>query len=213
MKKAAAHTKKEKLNITFLKYLDKIIQPGVANLTSIPIKTKNISVGEQVITYQATKRFGKTASLNSKDLEALLLRSKEEGKAENFYMHFSYSDIDTIESARSGIKFTDFKNIYDLMKLPNNKWAEIIGISERTMQSILKEKRNFDQNKSEKLLSFLTLIEYALDVLGNEENIHEWLNYKSPALQGKAPVDYVDTFQGITMLREQLFKIDSGNLV
>ena len=81
------------------------------------------------------------------------------------------------------------------------------------MQNIIKEKRNLDQNKSEKLLSFLTLVEYALDVLGDETRFTAWLNYKSPGLHGKAPIEYVDTFQGISMLKEQLFKIETGNLI
>jgi len=80
------------------------------------------------------------------------------------------------------------------------------------MQSILKEKRNLDQNKSEKLVAFLMLVEYALDVLGDHNNMMEWLNYKSPALNGYTPLDYTDTFQGITMLKEHLFKIETGNL-
>jgi uncharacterized protein (DUF2384 family) len=57
------------------------------------------------------------------------------------------------------------------------------------------------------------LVEYALDVLGDETRFTAWLNYQSPALQGKAPIEYVDTFQGINMLKEQLFKIETGNLV
>lgn len=121
--------------------------------------------------------------------------------------------IDSIAFVRNGVNFNDFKLVYDLIDLSNNKWAEIIGISERTMQHILKEKKNLDQNKSEKLMAFLSLVGYALDVLGDHNNLIEWLNYKSPILSGKTPLDYVDTFQGINMLREQLFKIESGNLV
>lgn len=121
--------------------------------------------------------------------------------------------IHSIAFVRNGFNFNDFKLVYDLIDLSNNKWAEIIGISERTMQHILKEKKNLDQNKSEKLMAFLSLVGYALDVLGDHNNLIEWLNYKSPILSGKTPLDYVDTFQGINMLREQLFKIESGNLV
>jgi len=192
------HKKKQ-----FLKALDSIICPHAVNLDYVhKTQAKEIKLGEQLLTYY-----------NSKVTQKITLGASRGERQENFQMHFSYSDIDTIESARNGIKFNNFKSIYDLMKLPNSKWAEIIGISERTIQSILKDKKDLDQNKSEKLLSFLTLIEYALDVLESKQNVEEWLYYKSPVLQGKAPIEYVDTFQGISMLREHLFKIDTGNLV
>lgn len=124
----------------------------------------------------------------------------------------SQAPFATIKSIRSGFNFKHFKHTYDLINLPTSKWAEIIGVSERTMQSILKEKRNLDQNKSEKLAAFLMLIEYATNVLGNHTNMMEWLHYKAPALKGQSPLDYIDTFQGITMLKEHLFKVETGNL-
>ncbi|WP_053002147.1 antitoxin Xre-like helix-turn-helix domain-containing protein [Kordia jejudonensis] len=209
MNKIATHTKFEKSTADFYKILDEIIQPDIDNFVPIPkIKNKAASVGEQIIMYTSSK----TASTHASHTKIPEIGSTRR-KKETAELYFSYSAIDTITSARSGVKFNDFKKVYDLMQLSNTKWAEIIGVSERTMQSILKDKKNLDQNKSEKLLSFLTLIEYALNVLESKENVEEWLGYKSPALQGKSPIDYVDTFQGITMLREQLFKIDSGNLV
>ncbi|QHI38303.1 hypothetical protein IMCC3317_36940 [Kordia antarctica] len=198
MKDKSSH--KEKSKLLFLEAFDGIIQP------------KTVAVEEQASVYQvgySTKNIAATIAAR----KAVITSFAKKTRDKDVHIQFSYSDLDAIESARSGIKFNNFKNIYDLMKLPNNKWAEIIGISERTMQSIIKERKNLDQNKSEKLLSFLTLIEYALSVLGNEKNVDEWLNYKSPSLQGKAPIDYVDTFQGINMLREHLFKIETGNLV
>jgi len=130
----------------------------------------------------------------------------------DFDIKVSTNMINAVDSVRCGVNFKDFKNLLDLIQLPNSKWAEIIGVSERTMQSILKEKRNLDQNKSEKLVAFLMLVENAIDVLGDQNNLIEWLHYKSSALNGKTPLDYVDTFQGINMLREQLFKIETGNL-
>lgn len=210
MKSKIKHTETKKVTLQYLRALDGIIQPDIPNLVEAPsFQKKALPTGKTIIvTATAAQRKFKTAK-----------KRREVHISENIsvnnepIVNLSYSPIHTIESARSGIKFTDFKNIHNLMNLSNSKWAEIIGISERTMQNIIKEKRDLDQNKSEKLLAFLTLVEYSLDVLGSEENFIEWLNYKSPALNGVAPIEYVDTFQGINMLREQLFKIETGNLI
>lgn len=214
MEKKTSHKGKEKSKLLFLEAFDDIIQPNVVNLAPVPkFKTEAVSLEEQTAVYEVrhTNKYH-LASMISPG-EAVMPSLAKSTRDKDSTIRFSYSAIDAIESARNGIKFHDFKKIYDVMKLSNSRWAEIIGISERTMQSILKEKKNLDQNKSEKLLSFLTLIEYAISVLGNEKNVEEWLHYKAPSLHGKAPIDYVDTFQGIQMLREQLFKIETGNLV
>ncbi len=178
-------TPKQKKHDKFYDVLDRIIQKDKPTLKTKVERKKN--GGGIVVSSHSTK--------------------------EKAYSKLSISPINTIQSVRSGVNFDDFKQVYDLVKLTNNKWAEIMGISERTMQSVLKEKKNLDQNKSEKLIAFLLLVEYAMEVLGNHNYMMEWLKYKSPALLGNAPVDYLDTFQGITMLKEQLFKIETGNLV
>lgn len=126
---------------------------------------------------------------------------------------FKFSLIDTIESARKGVSFDEFKSFYDLLNLTNKKWAEIIGVSDKTMQNIIKEKRFLDQNKSEKLLNFLLLVKYGLEVFGEKELFENWLNYQSPILEGTAPMEYLDTIQGVNLLKELLFKIESGNLI
>lgn len=219
MKSKIKPTESQHSTLQYLRALDGIIQPDVENLIQTPgFRKKALPAGRAVVVNALPAGrvvVGKPLQRVQKHNEPQRRRHAI-GLAHPMkepVIHFSYSPIHTIESARSGIKFTDFKNIHNLMKLSNSKWAEIIGISERTMQNIIKEKRNLDQNKSEKLLAFLTLVEYALDVLGNEENFIEWFNYKSPSLNGKAPIEYVDTFQGVNMLREQLFKIETGNLI
>lgn len=198
----------------FYNALDGIIQPRVQNYAANPVVgTEHIALQGNTL-MEAAAVYGLTPNQETTAGRLTVVKAdytKRSNQTRTKY--FKYSPLDVIESARLGIHFEKFKRIYNLIKLPTSKWSEIIGISDRTMQNIIKEKRDLDQNKSEKLLAFLTLVEYALDVLGDETRFTAWLNYQSPALQGKAPIEYVDTFQGINMLKEQLFKIETGNLV
>ena len=199
----------------FYHALDGIIQPNAQNYAGAPQMLKrHIDSAKYQAYIGKGVEYPKTMQQGSARPKMMVVKTRKasvsKGQANKY---FKYSPIDVIESARGGINFEKFWSVYNLIKLPNSKWSEIIGISERTMQNIIKEKRNLDQNKSEKLLSFLTLVEYALDVLGDETRFTAWLNYKSPGLHGKAPIEYVDTFQGISMLKEQLFKIETGNLI
>lgn len=133
-----------------------------------------------------------------------------------FYQAFGKSIVNSefneIDSARNGIQYSEFEIVYDLFDFSNKKWAEILGIGERSIQAIIKEKKPLDLRKSEKLIAFISLVRYGIHVFGNLSHFKEWLFYKSPALEGLAPIHYLDTFQGIEMLKEQLFGIETGNL-
>lgn len=123
-----------------------------------------------------------------------------------------HSHREQICLVREGISYKNFKLLSVSIDIPNKKWAVILGISEKTMQNIHKEKRNLEQNKAEKLMSFLTLVRYGVEIFGNVNSFKQWLEYKAPALKNKAPSEYLDTTQGINMLKEQLSKIETGNL-
>ena len=150
MNKKSVHKEKEESTTLFLEAFDEIIQPNIANLIpSASFKTKAV-VGEQASIYQVGHSRNYTVSKVAarKAVMASLIKKTQDKEST---VRFSYSAIDAIESARKGIKFNDFKSIYDLMNLSNSKWAEIIGISERTMQNIVKEKKDFGKKPLKKL--------------------------------------------------------------
>lgn len=199
----------------FFVALDRVIQPNTTNY-------------QPLIEFDVSRRKGKTVPKGITVLKAVqpIVHNKpKQAKRAKTAMaavlsedsmqprQFSFSLIDTVESARSGVRFNDFKTFYKLLNLSNKKWAEIIGVSEKTMQNILKHKRFLDRNKSERLLNFLLLVKYGLEVFDDKDSFEQWLKYDSPILNGKTPMDYLDTIQGINMLKEVLFKIESGNLV
>lgn len=120
--------------------------------------------------------------------------------------------LDEIAAVRNGIDYADFNVVYNLFDFSNKKWAEILGIGERSVQLLLKEKKAIDSKKSEKLIAFVLFVRKGLHVFEDFSRFNDWLYYKSPALNGSAPIDYLDTIQGIEMLEEQLFAIETGNL-
>ncbi|MGB0880883.1 MAG: antitoxin Xre/MbcA/ParS toxin-binding domain-containing protein [Polaribacter sp.] len=192
---------------TFFNTLDSIIQPKIKNnqetIEIIDLKGKEKSFeGKGII---GVKK-GKITRIAE---GYIATKSKENDKK-----IFSYTPIDTIESVRNGIDNKDFKIIYDLLNFSNKKWAEILGVTEKTVQkTIIKEEKPLKQKTAEKFLSFLLLVKYGIEVFGSQESFHEWLNYKAYNLNNKAPIEYVDTVQGIGMLKEQIFKIETGNLI
>ncbi len=140
-------------------------------------------------------------------------RRRPRGKKEKKDRRLFIPAIAVVTSVRKGISFDKFYFYYKNLSLTNKKWAEILGVSEKTIQTIVKNKRSLDANKSEKLIAFLLLVRYGIEVFGSIESFKEWLLYKTPVLKNKAPFDFLDTTQGISMLKEQIFKIETGNLI
>ncbi|MGB0788824.1 MAG: antitoxin Xre/MbcA/ParS toxin-binding domain-containing protein [Marinirhabdus sp.] len=135
------------------------------------------------------------------------------GVGGTFDRGFSHTPIGTIEAVRNGVAHKDYRTVYDLLNFSNKKWAEILGVTEKTVQVILKEEKPLKQKIAEKFISFLLLVKYGIGVFGSQQSFNEWLKYKTYNLDNKAPIDYLDTVQGIAMLKEQIFKIETGNLV
>ncbi len=125
----------------------------------------------------------------------------------------SFTPLDLVETVRSGIAFKEFYYFYKTLGFTTKKWAEILGVNVKTMQNILKEKKDLNSLKSEKFLQFALLVHYGIEVFGSLSSFKEWLYYKTPFLKNNAPVDLLDSIQGINVLHEQLFKIETGNLV
>ena len=192
---------------TFFNTLDAIIQPKIENyqdaIEIVGHKGKGKSLEGDVI--RVKKRAGKR--LKKGFVEAIPKAQDSTTKV------FSYHPIDTIESVRSGVSHKDFKTIYNLLNLSNKKWAEILGVVEKTIQTIIKNESSLKRKTAEKFLSFLLLVKYGIEVFGSQESFEEWLVYKTYNLKNKAPIDYLDTVQGINMLKEQIFKIETGNLI
>lgn len=185
----------------FLTALDTIIKPKIKNYDRT-----------DVVDFLKIKKSRRNGTLG-KVISIKSSPSKENQSKTSIKKVFSYTLLDTIESVRDGIDYDNFKLFYNLLNLTNKKWAEILGVSEKTMQNIIKERRFLEQKKSEKLLSFLLLVKYGIEVFGSQNSFEEWLVYKTPVLMNKAPIDYLDTVQGINLLHEQIFKIETGNLI
>jgi putative toxin-antitoxin system antitoxin component (TIGR02293 family) len=117
-----------------------------------------------------------------------------------------------IQTIRNGIQFSTFKAIANKSPFSLNEWSRFLQISERTMQRHNKEKKSFDPISSEKILEVAILYQYGTDVFGNKEKFNHWLEAENLALGGIQPKELLDTSFGITMLKDELTRIEYGVL-
>lgn len=117
-----------------------------------------------------------------------------------------------IERVREGIDYNTFSTIVADTPFELKDWSHYLDLSERTLQRYKKENSRFSPIHTEKILELALLNLRGIEVFGNEENFHTWLNSKSVALGGIKPRELMDSSFGIEMVRDELGRIEHGVL-
>ncbi len=131
---------------------------------------------------------------------------------------FSYQAADDknvlaiIDIVRTGISYKDFNKIADDTPFSLTEWANYLQLSERTIQRNQKEKKSFQPIQSERIVELSMLYKYGVEVFGDKDNFNTWLNTKSISLGGRTPKDLLDTKFGMSMVKDELGRIEHGIL-
>ncbi len=139
-------------------------------------------------------------------------------KALDISSTISYSSVDDrdilqlISTIRQGIKYALFISLAEKSPFSLNEWSGFLHISERTMQRYKKEKKSFDPIYSEKILEVTLLYKFGADVFGSNEKFNTWLETKNIMLGGVKPKDLLDNTFGISLVKDELTRIEYGIL-
>ena len=117
-----------------------------------------------------------------------------------------------IDAIRAGINFPVFTSIAKQSSFTINEWSGFLHLSERTMQRYQKEKKTFDPLYSEKIMEILLLTRLGIEVFGNSEKFNSWLETKNMVLGSKKPKEFLDNTFGISLLKDELTRIEHGIL-
>lgn len=117
-----------------------------------------------------------------------------------------------IEIVRNGISYKDFNKIADDTPFSLKDWANYLQLSERTIQRNQKGKKSFQPIQSERIVELSMLYKYGVEVFADKDNFNIWLNSTSISLGGRTPKDLLDTKFGISMVRDELGRVEHGIL-
>lgn len=120
--------------------------------------------------------------------------------------------LDIIEVVRTGISPADFSELAQKVPFTIAEWADYLQLSERTIQRNQKEKKAFQPIQSEKIVELAMLYNYGVAVFGNKNSFDIWLDAKSIALDGRRPKELLDTNFGISLVKDELGRIEHGIL-
>jgi putative toxin-antitoxin system antitoxin component (TIGR02293 family) len=117
-----------------------------------------------------------------------------------------------IKLARQGIGFQVFSMLVSRSPFSLSEWSTFLHLSDRTMQRYKKEKRSFDPPQSEKIIEIAILFNKGREVFGDETKFNRWLETENIALGKIAPKDLLDSTFGISLLNDELGRIEHGIL-
>lgn len=126
------------------------------------------------------------------------------------YEFIEDDEINLTNMVREGLTYNHFTTLSERIQIGMQEWADYLHISERTIQRYKKERKAFDPVSSEKIILVELLYKKGIDVFGIEENFYTWMDTKSIALGGVKPKELLDTSFGVTMVYDELGRIEHG---
>ncbi|MGC4129749.1 MAG: DUF2384 domain-containing protein [Bergeyella sp.] len=131
------------------------------------------------------------------------------------YGNYSFDDMSVfnlMNTAKRGISFQSFDVLMRKFHFTMQDWADFLHISGKTLSRYQKEEKTFDALQSEKILQIELLYARGREVFGNAENFLIWLQTENLALGKIKPQDILDSVFGISLLMDELTRIEHGVL-
>lgn len=108
--------------------------------------------------------------------------------------------------------FNKFKKITSKTDFTQKEWADILHISERTLQRYSKENSTFSFSITDRILQIDKILERGLEVFGSYEKFIHWLRGNPYMLEGRLSLNALASFEGINNVLTQLGRIEHGIL-
>ncbi len=126
-----------------------------------------------------------------------------------------YAAIPSFSGKKTDVKklvkeftYKEFKKIFDKSPFTLGEWADMLFISERTLQRYAKTNAEFSGLHIERILQLEKLID-----MGDEffkKNFKEWLLSTPFSLNGATPISMLNTYEGIQEVTFLIGRIQHG---
>lgn len=93
-----------------------------------------------------------------------------------------------------------------------DEFQETFKTTVKTIQNYAVQDLKLDASLSEKLLKSFALFKKGIAVFGSANAFHQWLNTCAFGLGNQIPFTLMDTFTGISLIEEELVRIEFGDL-
>lgn len=116
-------------------------------------------------------------------------------------------DADVVVAVRTGLPVGALERLHDLLDLPMQELAAVLGIPPRTLTR-RRQSGRFTPDESDRLLRLARLAELALAVFEDAEAARTWLTEPKRLLGGEAPFAHADTGPGAREVEDMLYAVE-----
>lgn len=151
----------------------------------------------------------------SEPLVAYMRNNQSGGRASS--SHFSQSDIAFFQDmllmndvSEAGIPYSLFAEIQQAGPLLLEEWANILGVSSKTLTRYSKDNKVFQPWHSAVILQITEVLTMGLEVFGDRLKLSDWLSGDVFALGGRSPLSLLTNAYGRELVLRELYAIEHG---
>ncbi len=124
--------------------------------------------------------------------------------------YVSMPRVNRIQAAVSDYSYKKFQTVASKIPFTLNEWANILHLSERTLQRYAKDNKNFEGIYVDRILQIEKMVKLGLEVFSNAQALYQWLKKPKHILGEHIDFEALYHTEGINVINDQLGRIQQG---
>lgn len=129
----------------------------------------------------------------------------------NQYEAFLRTPTAKLSAIKKGLQAKAINHLIEITGATQMDAAHILDLTEPTLRKHIKAGKELNTGLSEHILQLFELFEKGIDTFGSLEEFKNWLPQHNIGINAK-PLALLDTITGISMVKNELLRIDYGVL-
>lgn len=123
---------------------------------------------------------------------------------------FTMQPIHRLPAALKDFPYSKFKKVADKVPFTQNEWANILHLSERTLQRYAKDNKSFEGIYVDRILHLDKLISEGLEAFSDTDTFYRWLKRKKNVLGSELSFESLYHTEGIQQVYDEIGRIQHG---
>ena len=140
-----------------------------------------------------------------------IVQKKSENDSKNIMSEpfYIYGNLKK-ENQLKDFTYNNFKKVADKVPFTQAEWANILHVSERTLQRYSKDNHSFAPINAERIVLIEKVLLQAKITFGDTDKFYDWIKRNPYMMEGNLSVQSLSTFEGIQNVLTQLGRIQQG---
>lgn len=128
------------------------------------------------------------------------------------YQSMYANPVSLLTNSKKGLSAKAALDFISISGFTYDEFQETFKTTVKTIQNYATQDLKLDASLSEKVLKSFALFKKGIEVFGSASAFHQWLNTVAYGLGNQIPFTLMDTFTGISLIEEELVRIEFGDL-